>query len=124
MDVDAILRETEDALKAVHMEDLPDIVKVRNFADVMGYAGYVSGREEDRRKLYVLDVYPLKRKRDGAQFGYSVITQSIGSGKQSRFTVYNRVYNKDPVKQGDILYCKAFLQDGSYYTLTDYSKLA
>lgn len=123
LDVEAIMCETEDAIKAVHMEDLPDLVKVRNFADVMGYAGYVSGREEDRRKLYVLDVYPLKRKRDGAQFGYSVITQSIGSGKQSRFTVFNRVFHKEPVKQGDILYCKAFAQDGGYYTLTDYVKL-
>ena len=53
----------------------------------MGYMGYISGKDEDRRKLYVLDLYPLKRKKDGKQFGYSIITKSIGSGKESRFTI-------------------------------------
>ena len=87
LDVKSILCEVEDAIKALHMEDLSDLIKVRNFADVMGYIGYISGKEEDRRKLYVLEVYPLVRKKDGKQFGYSVITKSIGSGKEGRFTV-------------------------------------
>ncbi|MBP5462721.1 MAG: DNA polymerase III subunit alpha [Lachnospiraceae bacterium] len=123
LDVVSIMEETEDAIKAIHMDDLSDILKVRNFADVMGYVGYVSGKEEDRRKLYVMDVYPLERKKDGKQFGYSVITKSIGSGKDSRFTVFNRVYNTDPIRKGDIIYCKSFERDGIYYTLTGYSKI-
>ena len=45
------------------MDDLSIVVKVRNFAEVMGYVGYVSGREEDRKKLYVSDVYELVRRK-------------------------------------------------------------
>ena len=105
------------------MDDLSDSVKVRNFEEVMGYAGYASGREEDRRKLYVRDVFPVNRKKDGKQFGYSILTSSIGSGKESRFTVFNREYNKDPIRKGDIIYCRSYSRDGQYYTLTEYNKV-
>lgn len=123
LDVESIMRETEDAIKALHMDDLGDLLKVRNFVDVMGYVGYVSGKEEDRRKLYVMDVFPVCRKKDGKQFGYSVITKSIGSGKESRFTVFNKVYNNEPIHKGDIIYCQSFTRDGQYFTMTGYRKI-
>lgn len=123
LDVESILHESEDAIKSVHMEDLDDLLKVRNFADVMGYIGYVSGKEEDRRKLYVLDVYPLARKKDNKQFGYSVVTKSIGSGKEARFTVVNKVYDEDPIMKGDIILCKGYEKQGQYFKLTSYSKV-
>ncbi len=123
LDITSIMRESEDAIKAVHMEDLNDLLKIRNFVDVMGYVGYVSGKDEDRRKLYVLDVYPLIRRKDNKQFGYSVVTKSIGSGKESRFTVVNRVYNDDPIHKGDIIYCKSYEKDGQYFRLTGYDKV-
>lgn len=123
LDIDSIMRETEDAIRDLHMEDLSDLVKVQNFADVMGYAGYVSGKEEDRRKLYITDVYPLVRKRDGAQFGYSILTKSIGSGVESRFTVFNSTYNQEPIRKGDIIYCEAYLREGQYFRMKKYHKL-
>lgn len=123
LDITSIMREAEDAIKAVHMEDLSDLLKVRNFVDVMGYVGYVSGKDEDRRKLYIIDVYPLVRRKDNKQFGYSVVTKSIGSGKESRFTVVNKVYDNDPIHQGDIIYCKSYEKNGQYFRLTGYSKV-
>lgn len=123
LDVDSILIEVEDRIKSVHMDDLDDLIKVRNFEEVMGYIGYTSGKEEDRRKLYVLDVYPLVRKKDNKQFGYSIVTRSIGSGKEGRFTILNSVYNKNPVKKDEIIYCKKFERQGGYFRMTDYEKM-
>lgn len=123
LDIDSILNEAEDAVMALHMDDLSDLLKVRNFADVMGYVGYVSGKEEDRRKLYILDVYPLVRRKDNKQFGYSVITKSIGSGKEGRFTVVNKLYDETPIGKGDIVYCKSFERNGQYFRLTGYDKV-
>lgn len=123
LDVESIMRETEDAIKALHMDDLSDLIKVKNFEEVMGYAGYVSGKEEDRRKLYVSDVFPLLRKKDGKQFGYSVLTKSIGSGKESRFSCFNDVFNRAPIKKGDIILCRGYIREGEYYKLTLYDKL-
>lgn len=121
LDVGSIMCECEAMIKNAGLNDLSDVIKVRNFADIMGYAGYVSGNENDRRKLFVKEVYPVKRKRDGVQFGYSIITQSIGSGVESRFTVFNRLYNNDPIHKGDIILCTGFSREGAYFTLTGYS---
>ena len=49
-DMHSILVEVEDAIKAFHLDDLGDVIKVRNFVETMGYVGYISGKEEDRRK--------------------------------------------------------------------------
>lgn len=122
LDPMGILREYEDVVKSVGMDDLDVKIKIQNFYELMGYYGYSTGKDEDRQKLFVLDLYPLYRKRDGKQFGYSVITKSIGSGKESRFTVFNRVFDKEPIKKGDIIFCKSFTRDGIYFTLNSYYK--
>lgn len=68
-------------------------------------------------------MYVLVRKKDKKQFGFSVVTKSIGSGIESRFTVLNRVYDKEPVKKGDIIYCKNYEIDGQYFRMTSYAKM-
>lgn len=123
LDVMSILREAEDLLKSANIPDLSEIDKVRNFYNLMGYIGYVSGKQEDRPKLYVLEVYPLLRKRDNKQFGYSIVTKSIGSGKESRFTVFNNVYEKNPIRKDEVILCKAYVREGQYYKLTAYEKV-
>lgn len=100
-----ILRECEQRILSLGMEDLGVLMKSRNFKDIMGYAGYISGKEEDRNKLYIKEVYPVRRKKDNVIFGYSLVTQSIGSGKESRMTVFKKAYDADPVKPDDILVC-------------------
>lgn len=123
IDVRTIMREVEDEIKNIGLEDLDDIIKVKNFKDAAGYVGYVSGKESDRKKLYVMDIFPIHRKRDGKQFGYSILTKSIGSGKEGRFTVFNRVYDKLPFKKDEIILCKSFEKSGKYFTLTDYTRI-
>ena len=118
-----IIKMCERKILSMNMPDYSVLSKVKHFADAMGYSGYVSGREEDRRTLYVRDVFQLKRKKDGKQFGYSVLTQSIGSGIESRFTVFNRVYDLDPVKKGDVIICTGYTKEGQYFTMTGYKKV-
>lgn len=123
LDITTIMYECEDLIKSANLEDLSDIIKVRNFADIMGYVGYVSDKQEDRPKLYILEMYELKRKSDQKQFGYSLITKSIGSGKEARFTLFNSVFKKEPIQKGDIILCTKFHKDGIYFTMDGYVKL-
>ena len=116
----AILVGVEGVIKDAHLQDLSDSVKAQNFKEAAGYVGCASGKEEDRRKLYIMDVYPLARKSDGKQFGYSVVTKSIGSGKESRFTLLNSRYKKNPISEGNIIICKSWIKDGQYFRLLDY----
>lgn len=71
-----------------------------------------------------IDVYELVRKKDNKQFGYSIITKSIGSGKESRFTVVNKVYDEDPIHKGDIIYCKGYEMNGQFFRLTRFEKVS
>lgn len=123
LDIESILNETEDVIKALQLEDLSLTLKVKNFEDAMGYIGYVSSKTEDRPKLYITDIYELHRKKDDKQFGYSVLTKSIGSGRESKFTVFNGLYNKNPIKKGDLIRCKGFERNGQYFTLTAYDRI-
>lgn len=124
LDVDSILEEAERIVKNLKLPDLDAIIKARNYADIMGYSGFISGKQEDRAKLQVMAIYPLKRKKDGKQFGYSVVTKSIGSGKESRFTIVNSVFNSTPLKVNDIILCMSYQRDGIYYKMTSYTVLS
>lgn len=123
IDIDSIMSDAEDAIKDVGMEDLDIVTKIMNFKDCMGYIGYVSNRSEDRSKLYILRIRELCRKSDGKQFGYSFITKSIGSGKESMFTVVNSVYNSCPVKEGDLIVCTSYSMSNGYFRMNSYSLL-
>ena len=117
-----LLHETEDAVKDAHLQDLSDILKIQNFKEYMGYVGYQSNREEDRRKLFVMDVFPLKRKADGKLFGYAVTTRSVGSGIETRWTVRKGVFDKTPIKENDLIICGRWSKDNrGYYVLESYT---
>ena len=123
-DVRAVIRECEQKVLSLGLSDFGAIVKAKYFNEAMGYNGYISGKEEERAILFVKDVYPVKRKRDGKQFGYSVLTQSIGSGIEGRFTVFNSEYNLSPIKKGDVIKCLRYRRDGKgYFTLEQYRHL-
>lgn len=123
LDVMAIIRDCEAQLKTIGVNDLSIPLKAKNFKDIMGYAGYTSGQDADRNKLFITGVYPVRRKKDNEIFGYSILTQSIGSGKESRMTVFKRKYDKDPIKEDDIIVCKRWERDGKYFQILDYEHL-
>ena len=123
LDLDSILVESEQGILSMKMPDLSLYDKVRNFNKVMGYSGYVSGEEKDRKMLVVEKIFPLKRKKDGRQFGYTFVATSIGSGKQTRYTVLNTTYNDMPVSEGDIINLLGWHREGQYFNIDYYSKV-
>lgn len=123
LDIKSAMDEAEDAIKAIGLSDLDIVLKAKNFNDIMGYQGLTTMREEDRPKLYVMNVLPLKRKKDGVQFGYSVITRSLGSGKETRFTVMNRDCKDNPIEKGDVIKCLKWTREGQYFRMVSFEKL-
>ena len=120
LDLPRLMRKCEDLIMDQELEDVPIRTKIANCYEAMGYVGYISGKEEDLKKLYVLDVYPVRRHRDNVQFAYSIVTQSVGSGKRSRLTVKNPIYNRDPIRKGDLILCVGYEPDGKYFNLYHY----
>lgn len=123
VDTMGIVRGCEKHIKSLQMNDLGVVVKARNFAEVMGYAGYSSGDEADRNKLYIKDVFPVKRRADGVIFAYNVLTQSLGSGIESSMTVFKTRYERDPIKVGEVIACKRWERDGKYFRMLEYEHI-
>lgn len=118
-----ILNELENQIKASNLTDYSLKDKIQWQQEYLGYTS-ASGRKEDSRLLIVKDIAAVKRKSDGKQFGYGIIFQSIGSGKQIRMTALNPVYkNCGEIKKGDVIYCIDYAKKGAYYNITKYKKI-
>ncbi len=119
-----MMHAIEKYVKSCGIPDLDDLEKITNFQELMGGAGYVSYKDEDRPKLLVTEVKPIYSKRDGSQWAYSIFTRSVGSGKEARFTLKNPIYDKDPVQKGDLIFCTRYQRDKQYFVLLSYKILA
>ncbi len=123
IDCDAAMHDAEAAIRKMGLKDTCLRDKIQYQVDYFGHVAS-TGNEADRATLIVIGVYTLERKRDGKQFGYSIITNSLGSGKQSRFTIFNRDWNRcGEIAKGDIIRCLDYKRDGEYFTMTDYMEM-
>ena len=122
LDMPALLRACEDMIKKQGFADLSLRDKMHNQLDILGYVELTTGREEDRRKLIVTDLVPLKSKGSNEPWAYAVFTKSVGSGKSSRLTLRAKVFAKKPFKKSDIIYAESIAKETSgYWYLYDYN---
>lgn len=119
-DIMKCLYDCEKAVFAVGMQDLDMRVKIQNCVDILGYCDIRTGKEEDRRRLLVTEVFPLKT--NGALWAYRLATKSLGSGKTARVTVKADLYNRRPINEGDIIYAaELYKNKAGYWYISDYS---
>ena len=89
--------------------------------DVLGYSNIATGQKQDRRRLYIEEIYPLGDK--ALPWGYSVNGRSLGSGKLTRFTIKAALYNKIPIHKENLIYVRDYYTTASgYLTVTEYAK--
>ena len=116
----SFLCDCENVIKAEHMPDVDDSVKI---VKKMEYLGYLlpTNKETDRPKLYITKKFPINRKKDGKHCGDNLIAISIGSGKQTRYTIWDSTTKKNgSLKVGDIILCKNYKRNAQSFEITDY----
>ncbi len=117
--VEGILHECEKLILSYKI--MPFTLKEQVLFQIEYTDGILPTRNEsDRRYLYVKEMYPAKRKKDGKQFGWNIVTQSLGSGIETKFTVFNDMYKKVPIEVGEVIYCIKYSQNGKYFNLDNY----
>lgn len=120
IDCKAILRECWTEIQKMGLRDLDDKLKMTAQKEYLGYIDLTTNKEEDRRKLLIEKVVPLK-KNDEKPWGYAVFTKSIGSGKSSWLTVRAKLFNNNPLQEMNILYAESVEKNKSgYWYLTNY----
>lgn len=126
-DMDGLLEAIEEYVFSLHLEELPYRVKAANQNEILGYVDMTTQKEEDRRKLYLLDVRPLIGKWNASKpWKYVFHCKSVGSGKVSQLSVTPYRYNNTIAKalKGDIILAKhVHKNEKGYWELDDYEIL-
>ena len=74
--------------------------------DFLNYIDLTTNKPEDRQKLVVSKVVPLKNRTTGEQFANMLVTKSIGSGKNGTVNIMMNVFNANPVSENDVIHIK------------------
>lgn len=99
-----MLNEMEQYILSIRYDDLDFRNKMANQMEILGYVDLTTGREEDRRKLLIEDVQPIKDQKTGKPWCYRIDTRSIGSGKSARLSVKPNVFEETPLRKGDTIF--------------------
>lgn len=105
-DVISCMRECEQYIKNVGIEDFTIKEKASTQLEYLGYVDVRTNDESERNNLFVLGVEKLKTKDKTKVWAYKIKTLSIGSGKQAELTVYSRDFDKNPINKFDTIKVK------------------
>lgn len=117
----ALLNEVYEMLKITIIEDFPLKDKIKFQQEYLGYINIKTGKEEDRRKLIILDIKPLVSKKYNNVWAYSLKTMSLGSGKVSQITIGSYNYINMPINKYDIIYAQKLEKRNGYWWCTVYN---
>ena len=124
-DMQGLLNCCEQKIKEMEIADFDMKSKIQNQLEILGYVDLTTGKEVDRRKLLITDVYPLRGRDSNEIWAYAIFTKSIGSGKAGRLTVKSYLYDRDPIKRFDIIHLSDMHKDKKgYWNLTKYYHIA
>lgn len=116
-----ILHLCEAKLQSANIEDLPFRTRIHNQFEILGSLDLVTGKPEDRKLAYIEKVRPLLDKTTGKPWGYSIFTQSLGTGKKVRLTLRASLFNHIPVKEGSIIYAdRCSCNKSGFWSLNEY----
>ena len=116
-----ILHLCEEKLRVANLEDLPFRTRIHNQLEILGSLDLVTGKPEDRNLAYIEKIRPLLDKKTGKPWGYSVFTQSLGTGKKVRLTLRASLFNRIPVKEGSIIYAdRCSCNKSGFWSLNEY----
>lgn len=100
-DMMKIIHSAEERILNAHLPDIPFKAKIQNQIDILGYVDLTTGKPEDIRVIFVLDIYPLITK--GKHWGYAVYAKSLGSGKTARLTCKVETFKNNEFEKNDVL---------------------
>lgn len=120
----ALLTACESYIRSLDIEEPDYRVKAANQEEILGYIDLTTGKEEDRKKLFVMDVYPLENRFKGGIWKYKVKAKSIGSGKVTSWDVMPQTFNKDKIGKGSIILVEDWSKNAKgYFELYHYKRL-
>lgn len=103
LEVGKILSEIESFLFMQLFDDFTIKEKALFQEEYIGSMDIFSGIPEDRTKLIILDVRPIRTKDKSRIWAYALTTMSIGTGKTSEVLVYSRVFERNELVKYNLI---------------------
>ena len=124
-DMDGLLAACERRIRDMGVQDVSTKVKMQNQREYLGYIDLTTGNDEDRRKLWIMNIVPLKDKTTGDPWCFRVDTRSLGTGKTARLSISAPLFLKSPLAVDDIIYAEALHKNRQgYWYLDRYHRVA
>lgn len=124
LDIESAMLESEKAILMAGIDDFDSIHKARCFKEALGYVGFKSDMDDDKKKLYITGVIPIKKKKGFGISSYMITTKSIGTGKESKFITSPYEYQKEKIKEDDIIYLESWSRSGTWFRLGNYKVIS
>ena len=103
MDCMSIMHELYEYYKITITDDFPAKDKISWQQEYMGYTDLRSSNPEDRFKLLVKSVKPLRTKDKSKTWAYALDCVSLYSSKNNELLVYQKIFDKNPLLENDII---------------------
>lgn len=102
-----ILEEYQQYLISSETKDFTIKEKIVFQQEYLGYIAFQTNEDEDRTKLVITDIIPLKTKDKTRVWAYRLSTISIGTGKQSdSIKIFAQTFEKNPISKTDVIYVR------------------
>jgi len=106
LDTRSILYEVEQYMSAQDIRDFSLKDKIAFQKEFLGYIDIQTNNPEDKNKLLVVSVTPLKNKNKSKVWGYRYKTVALATGKNSEITIWASDYASRPVQELDTIFVK------------------
>ena len=115
-----ILKEVEEYVRSLNIEDFGFKDKIQSQLEYTGYISLITGKKEDKPKEVALNVKTMYSK-DGDRKPWAVVIQgqSIGSGIKNDFTIPYNKFSHHPFSKYDIIHIKKFHKSPKGYWYID-----
>lgn len=98
-----ILRECEEYYKCTVTDDFSIGEKIEVQNEFVGYVDFCTHKPEDRTRLLILDIFPLRSKKTNEVWANKLKTCSLGTGKPGEILVYEKVFQNNPLSKYDVI---------------------
>lgn len=103
IDCMSIMHELYEYYKVTITDDFSAKDKISWQQEYMGYTDLRSSNPEDRFKLLVKSVKPLRTKDKSKTWAYALDCVSLYSSKNNELLVYQKIFDKNPLLENDII---------------------
>ena len=103
IDCDTVMRELYEYYKQTIIDDYSTKEKIVWQQEFIGYADIKSQNPEDRFKLLITDIKPLKTKDKTRTWAYALSCISLYSSKSNELLVYQKIFDSNPLEKNNII---------------------